>query len=406
MTIQAPIFGGDSSDNNTLSVSAFEREGWAYLIQRRTGGLDLDSRGRWIPWVDRRFKTTNAGLKNTNVIPGDYGYPIHLDYLDLDVQIDRFLHSGPDDFEGRLVAVDYERYSPRPVATPTPAHVRAYCAELRKHIGSHPILLYAGKSFWEEPPTSGLAASYGPNVYLWAPWYFINGTQETPRLHYHNRLADAGWWQHFGGQLPVMSQFCIGRVAGIPLDCNAYRGTMDQLRALTVSGATVPIPTDPGPTPTPPGDWPAEAPPKAPIVAPRAGNYFQRHPTRYGWRPDVREYVYKLFRTFGGISMNTYHKHPGVEITRDIRWSNRDTTSVDIWARAGRDSPIDPVLGQAIVTYLMVDPNPPYIDWLIHRGRIWTSGTRQWASYYPDDDFMGHWDHLHVTFTGPSKVIP
>jgi hypothetical protein len=47
MSIEQPIFGGDSSDNNVLNVAEFERQGYDYLIQRRTGGLDLDNAGRW-----------------------------------------------------------------------------------------------------------------------------------------------------------------------------------------------------------------------------------------------------------------------------------------------------------------------------------------------------------------------
>jgi hypothetical protein len=362
--------------------------------------------------VDRRFKTTNAAIAKTKVIPGDYGFPIHLDYLDLDVQIDRFLHSGPDDFSGRLVAVDYEKYEPRPDATPTPAHVKAYIAALRKHIGNHPILLYAGKSFWESPPSSGQLSDYGPNVHLWAPWYWRMSTQEQPRTHYHIQLVNpgTGWWQRFGGALPVMSQYCIGRVAGIPLDCNAYRGTISQLRELTKAGTpTDPTdPVDPPEPPPPPGDgWPKEAPPKERQLKPQpnSGAYHLRHPTRYEWTPIVRDYVYHLFRTFNHISINTYHKHPGAEISGGAQWANRDTRSYDVWDRRGRGYPIDKPLGNAIVQYLMSDPGEPYIDWIIWDTRVWRRSTGRW-SFFASDSFNAHRDHIHETTVGDARVIP
>ncbi|MDQ3912120.1 MAG: hypothetical protein M3305_10200, partial [Actinomycetota bacterium] len=105
MTIGQPLKVADSSDNNALDVKRLAGEGYRALIQRRTGGIDFENGAR-IPWVDRRFSVTNEAIKETGMIPGDYGFPIHFDFLELDVQVDRFLHSGPDDFEGRLIGID------------------------------------------------------------------------------------------------------------------------------------------------------------------------------------------------------------------------------------------------------------------------------------------------------------
>jgi hypothetical protein len=89
-----PIKGADSSDNNALDVKDLAREGYKVLIQRRTGGIDIVN-GKRVPYVDKRFELTNRAIKDTDMIPGDYAFPINPDFLDIDVQVNRFLHSGP-----------------------------------------------------------------------------------------------------------------------------------------------------------------------------------------------------------------------------------------------------------------------------------------------------------------------
>jgi hypothetical protein len=134
MSIVSPIKGADSSDNNALDIKELDREGYKVLIQRRTGGIDIVNSKR-VPHVDRRFDVTNRALRDTDIIPGDYAFPIHPDFLDIDVQVDRFLHSGPTDFDGRIIAIDYELYGPNPDATISTGALKEYLRELRKHIG-------------------------------------------------------------------------------------------------------------------------------------------------------------------------------------------------------------------------------------------------------------------------------
>lgn len=127
MSIASPIKGADSSDNNELNVKELASEGYKVLIQRRTGGIASEN-GKMVPYVDRRFDVTNQALRDTDMIPGDYAFPINPDFLDIDVQVDRFLHSGPTDFDGRIIAIDYERYEPKPEATISPGPSRSTCA--------------------------------------------------------------------------------------------------------------------------------------------------------------------------------------------------------------------------------------------------------------------------------------
>jgi hypothetical protein len=232
MSIDSPIKGADSSDNNELNVKELAGEGYQVLIQRRTGGIDIEN-GKMVPYVDRRFDETDRALRDTDMIPGDYAFPINPNFLDIDVQVDRFLHSGPTDFDGRLIAIDYELYGPEPDATISPRALKEYLRVLRKHIGRRHILMYAGKSFWEDPPHSGQLSDYGEHMHLWNPWYWSMEVRENPWQHYENARRHSGWWTRFAGVQPVCAQFCIGRAAGIPLDINAWRLDMDGIRTLT-----------------------------------------------------------------------------------------------------------------------------------------------------------------------------
>src|SRR5215207_8505948 len=145
MSIASPIKGADYSDNNELNVKELAREGYKVLIQRRTGGIDIKN-GKRVPYVDQRFDVTNRALRDTDMIPGDYAFPINPDFLDIDVQVDRFLHSGPTDFDGRIIAIDYELYGMNPDATISPRALKVYLRELRRHIGQRHILMYAGNA--------------------------------------------------------------------------------------------------------------------------------------------------------------------------------------------------------------------------------------------------------------------
>jgi hypothetical protein len=114
------------------------------------------------------------------MIPGDCAFPINPNFLDIDVQVDRFLHSGPTDFDGLIIAIDYELYEPNAHATISPGALKEYLRELRKHIGQRHILMYAGKAFWEEPPHSGQLSDYGEHMHMWNPWYWSMDIREHP----------------------------------------------------------------------------------------------------------------------------------------------------------------------------------------------------------------------------------
>ena len=136
-------------------------------------------------------------------------------------------------------------------------------------------------------------------------------------------------------------------------------------------------------------------------LAPRPGNYQDRHPTRYRWREDVAGVIRRLYKRFGSdIHVNTYVQHPGDE---NGRWA-RDTAAFDVWGGRGRNFDLPPALGDKVYDLLFDDLNPPDIDWIIWKRKIWRRSTwssRPWGS----DEFTWHDDHIHVTYTGDFELL-
>jgi hypothetical protein len=125
-------------------------------------------------------------------------------------------------------------------------------------------------------------------------------------------------------------------------------------------------------------------------TAPKSsGTYSEMYPTRYNWRSDIEKVARSVVDAFPGeVWANTYHLHPP-------GW-NRETTSIDFWDYQGRGYPIDPAIGQEVFEYIFDDHNPPWIEWCIWWGYIWTA-SGGWAPF--NDDGTGlHMDHSHFTF--------
>ena len=125
---------------------------------------------------------------------------------------------------------------------------------------------------------------------------------------------------------------------------------------------------------------------------PREGDYVARHPTRYNWlpeRPDVEGWARWLVRN-RKCWVNTYHDHPV--------GFGRDKNSIDVWSPKGRGHAIDPNLGQEIFGLLLNDPNPPDIEWIIWRRRIYSAANNWLGAPWGEDPFTWHDDHIHVTY--------
>ncbi len=121
------------------------------------------------------------------------------------------------------------------------------------------------------------------------------------------------------------------------------------------------------------------------------------------WRWDVAalvEYIEYWYAT----RANSYFNHP-------INWPQLsnwplDYVSIDFWSPWGRGYDIDYNVGNAIISYIWNDPNPPWIRYYIWQGEMYIVpyawiGTGQYLfEYYGVDDETDdmHLRHVHCTF--------
>ena len=125
-------------------------------------------------------------------------------------------------------------------------------------------------------------------------------------------------------------------------------------------------------------------------LAPVAGNYEDRHPTRYTWRPDVEAWARHLVDNYS-VWCNTYYDHP------EGYWRTAD--SIDVWGEAGRDDPIDPDLGNTIFSLLFNDPGLPNIEWIIWQRTLYQASNGWYGEPFGTEPFSWHDDHIHITYS-------
>lgn len=159
--------------------------------------------------------------------------------------------------------------------------------------------------------------------------------------------------------------------------------------------------------------WPKEA---TPVAQPNSTNWIERHPTEYGLDADVKQVAYNIFGLVGmQVRVNTYTLHPEydyvpgrVPATRSWAYRvgyNTQRRSIDTWGAGGRGAPVGSEVGTKVAQAVFNDPNPPYFDWLIWRGRIYTP-ERGWEVWNSDGTGL-HFDHPHMTFSPTrTSLIP
>jgi GH25 family lysozyme M1 (1,4-beta-N-acetylmuramidase) len=150
-------------------------------------------------------------------------------------QADHFLRAieavgGPED---KILMVDFEEYqAPHGYLTPGNDQLMTFIAEVKRRVGDHPVVLYSGRGFWNGGDSSGDFEQYGADV-AWDAMYLDMTPHDRPRDYYAD-VKHRGWGEPWGGVEPWFWQFTsAGNVAGLNIDVNAYRGTREQLFALT-----------------------------------------------------------------------------------------------------------------------------------------------------------------------------
>lgn len=137
-------------------------------------------------------------------------------------------HAG--DLDGFAVALDVE------ASGAGAATAREWVAEFKRLTGGHPVIGYYPRWYWEQTGRPDL--SFFDSI--WQSRY-VNGSG-TPSQLYSG--VPASWWTAFGGEPISILQFSSsGTVPGISgrCDVNAYRGTLDQLKALALKEDDMPL---------------------------------------------------------------------------------------------------------------------------------------------------------------------
>jgi Glycosyl hydrolases family 25 len=133
-------------------------------------------------------------------------------------------------------------FEPTPTFRPTLAQALAYI-DAAHAAGLKLKLLYLPRWYWEEigsPDLSGLSAR---GVYLVASSY-LGGTGTPSQLYPGDSAAG---WSPYGNAKPLVLQFTDRATdGGMPLDYNAFRGSIQQLAAFLGTASPAPVPTPPG----------------------------------------------------------------------------------------------------------------------------------------------------------------
>lgn len=139
-------------------------------------------------------------------------------------------------------------------------------------------------------------------------------------------------------------------------------------------------------------------PPNFKKLAPRPGNYQDRHPTRFEWEDRIAALIRRIYQKFPNVTVTTYVEHP-----EGWGW---DTVSFDVWGEKGRNDPIGLERGDKVFYFVYNDPNPPYLEWCIWRRKIRTraNGFRP-EPFGNGTVFENHEDHPHFTFQRPFRRL-
>jgi GH25 family lysozyme M1 (1,4-beta-N-acetylmuramidase) len=215
-----PLYGIDVSHwRGDVDWPRVGSSGVAYAFAKVSEGIDF---------TDPKWSRNRSGMTGlSDFLPGAY----HFLRGDADIkdQVAYFLDLAGD-VSGLAVALDVERRDDADEQA-TRAQAAEWVEEFRRVTGGHPVLGYYPQWYWDEMGRGDL--SFFDT--LWASHY-VSGSG-TPEELYPKVPAD--WWDGYGEESVSILQFSSsGSVPGVPppVDLNAYRGTLAELRALALGG--------------------------------------------------------------------------------------------------------------------------------------------------------------------------
>jgi GH25 family lysozyme M1 (1,4-beta-N-acetylmuramidase) len=235
MSKEHPLFGIDVHPEYQRRLN-FERaraEDYEFCMIKASEGPYRDG-DRYVP---SGFKQFFRRAEAEGFVMGVYHFLVSTSAKE---QAEHFLRTiesvgGPED---KILMVDFEDH-PNRALTPGNEQLEGFISAVKHRVGDHPIVIYAGKGFWTGGHPSGDFDRYGADV-AWDA-YYLNMNPIYPRRFYsdsehsfHRAGLPWGWGRRWGEVEPWFWQFTsAGKVAGLNIDVNAYRGTREQLLRLT-----------------------------------------------------------------------------------------------------------------------------------------------------------------------------
>lgn len=222
------IFGWDMSHYDAPSIGKAVAEGFVFITHKAGGDANDTEIAAW--W---------NGVKNldTNVLLGAYWvqYP-----GDPTGKADRFLSRLDATCPGWrdrpfILQVDCEKWNNDPGTVPSKADIEAFCDRLQNRMPKLKPIVYGPEWVYHENLR-------GLNYPLWASAY-VGGSGAASKLYPGDNSSK---WAAYSGQTPAILQFSASAVIGgqTTSDANAYRGTLDQLKALVAPGWKDDLPMD------------------------------------------------------------------------------------------------------------------------------------------------------------------
>lgn len=224
MSTENPIFGVDISHyNQGFSIRKAKRQGIGFVFAKATEGPYRDGSS----YVDPAYRGFRRAARLARLPFGAYHFLTH---TPIEAQVDHFL-KNVGRLKGKMLMVDFEAYSSYPSLTPSNNDLERFVAILHRKTNRHAVVLYSGEGFWKGGDSSGAFSRYGAEA-AWDAYYPL-GDRVNGYRQLYEQVRDRGWGERWGGVVPVMWQYTpSGHVAGRNVDCNAFRGTKEQLLAL------------------------------------------------------------------------------------------------------------------------------------------------------------------------------
>lgn len=197
-----------SEHNGTVNWSKFKASGQAFAIARVSDGIN---------YPDTQFAANWAGIKAQGLVRGAYQYfrPGQDPLAQAELMISRIGTLGPGDLPP---VIDVETADGKSGATVV-KNVRIWIDRVKSKTGVEPII-YAAQGFWDTLPST---AQFAGNK-LWV----ANYGQSCP--HLPQTWTKWSFWQSSeSGTAPGVSG---------DVDINVFNGTLTDLKALTVGGAS------------------------------------------------------------------------------------------------------------------------------------------------------------------------